>query len=266
MPFHRDPVPPSLRSDESELRETAPYSVLAKFYDGLMWHVDYVQWADYLIRITERFSVPKGLWCEGGCGTGNIALRIARFKIPVCGFDISSEMIEVANWKAQQQKLQIPFSVADFRSFSAHDLAYLFVVYDGLNYLLDPSEIEHFLVLAEQAILPGGILVFDLCTERNSTRNLNNWYDHQRREGYEYRRHSWYDESTQVHHNDFEVRFMSNPGVLFEEKHQQRVYSIEAAKMWILRSSFKLLAILGDVTFSPGTEKNDRVHFVLRKL
>ncbi len=265
MPAHNEPAPPSLITTGVEAREVAPYQSIAAFYDTLMWHVDYIQWADYLIRIAERFVAPQGIWCEGGCGTGNLALRIARFGYRVCGFDLCSEMIEAARRKATIQNSTTTFSVGDFRTFSAQDVAFYFVVYDGLNYLLETSEVEQFLANAADSLQSRGILVFDLCTERNSVKNLNNWFDRHRRENIEYRRHSWYDEDRRLHHNDFEILDHNHPELVHIEHHVQRIYTLDEAQRWISRSNFRLITMLGNTTFLPGHEKNDRVHFVLRK-
>ena len=265
MTLRHDIAPPSLCAAGVEVRERAPYSILASLYDTLMWHVDYVKWADYLIRISERFKVPSGVWCEGGCGTGSIALRIARFKHQVCGFDQSAEMVEAAKKKAEEHSFHIPFDVADFRNFSYNNLAYLFVVYDGLNYLLELSELEQFLANASASLQPDGLLVFDMCTEHNSVSNLNDWFDHYKRNGVEYRRHSWFDAERSLHHNDFEVRRDDEPNIVYIENHVQRIYPLDEMKKLIARSDFRLVVTLGDVGFSPGTEHNDRVHFIVRK-
>ena len=265
MHFRHDIAPPSLCGTGVTVHERAPYTILAPLYDTLMWHVDYVKWADYLIRIAERFKVPAGVWCEGGCGTGSIALRVARFGHQVCGFDSSQEMIAAAKKKSDGQAVKVPFTVADFRDFSYPNLAYLFVVYDGLNYLLEPGDLERFLANASASLQPDGLLVFDFCTERNSTDNLNNWFDHYNRDGIEYRRHSWFDAERRLHHNDFEVRRDIEPGIVYVENHIQRIYSLDEVKNLLAKSDFRLVAMLGDVGFSPGGDKNDRVHFVVRK-
>ncbi len=265
MLFRHEIAPPSLCVAGVEIRESTPYSTLAPLYDVLMWHVDYVRWADYLIRVAERFRVPNGMWCEGGCGTGSIALRISRFGHKVCGFDKSLDMIAAAQKKSEEQPHSISFTVADFRDFTFPNLAYLFVVYDGLNYLLEPSEISTFLTNASNSLQPEGLLVFDICTLHNSVKNLNNWFDHHRRDGIEFRRHSWFDSELHIHHNDFEIRRDEEPHVVYTENHLQRIYAIEEIKSLIEKSDFRLVVTLGDVGFLPGGEHNDRVHFILRK-
>ncbi|MDK9699361.1 MAG: class I SAM-dependent methyltransferase [bacterium] len=264
MMLRRNPTPVSLRSTHSRVVSSSPYSALASLYDALMWHVDYVHWAQYLVQIARKYSLPNGAWCEGGCGTGNIALRIAKMGNSISGFDIAPAMIDAARKKALEQNLPVKFATASFNDFSVQDLAFLFVVYDGVNYLLKRSELEAFLLRASASLQFNGLFVFDICTERNSLRNLFDWRDSQSRNGYHYIRHSWYERERQLHHNDFEIVTDSDPDTVFIENHLQRIYYINDVVTLLKATPLQLIAILGDTTFSPGTEHNDRVHFVCR--
>ena len=265
MNLRRDPAPESLRSACTRDVPVPPYHALAPVYDLLMWHIDYIYWADYLAQLSIRYHAPRGAWCEGGCGTGSIALRHAQTGYTMYGFDQSSAMIASAKAKSVRDGCTVHFFTADFRDFKLRDLAYLFVVYDGINYLLEPIEVEQFFVLANKSLQPNGLLVIDVCTERNSVRNLYDWYDSRTSNGWKYWRHSWYDPKNRLHHNDFEIASEENPATVYLETHVQRIYRIREMVDWGERNGFLPLAILGDITFSPGTEANDRVHIVMRK-
>jgi ubiquinone/menaquinone biosynthesis C-methylase UbiE len=57
------------------------------------------------IAITKSRMKPTDVVLDIGCGTGSLALRLAGSAAQVHGLDISSEMIRIANGKAQAQKV-----------------------------------------------------------------------------------------------------------------------------------------------------------------
>ena len=59
---------------------------------------------DAKIAITKSRMKPTDVVLDIGCGTGSLALRLADSAAEVHGLDISSEMIRIANGKAQAQK------------------------------------------------------------------------------------------------------------------------------------------------------------------
>ena len=266
MLFHRQgPPPPSLRTAERVPVPAPPYLALAAIYDHLMWHVDYDGWARYLLAIADKFTVPTGWWCEGGCGTGSIAMRIAQHKHRICGFDLVPAMAGAATQKAQYAGLFIPYFTGDFRAMPVRAIAYFLAIYDSVNYLTEATDLHQFLAETFRVLLAGGLCVFDLCTERNSIRNLDNWYDSRYRNGSRYRRHSWYDKPSRMHHNDFEVVFDDQPATVYLEHHRQYIYRVEEVVAMVQRAGFRISGVFADLTFSAGSEKNDRVHLVLRK-
>ena len=65
------------------------YAEFASVYDALMDDVDYEAWAtDCLARIAAKGVAPRSV-CDCACGTGGIALQLARRGMNVTGVDIS---------------------------------------------------------------------------------------------------------------------------------------------------------------------------------
>ena len=57
------------------------------------------------IAVTKSRMKPTDVVLDIGCGTGSLALRLAGSAAQVHGLDLSSEMIRIANGKAQAQKV-----------------------------------------------------------------------------------------------------------------------------------------------------------------
>ena len=61
---------------------------------------------DAKIAITKSHMEPTDVVLDIGCGTGSLALRLAGSAAEVHGLDISSEMIRIANEKAEAQGVE----------------------------------------------------------------------------------------------------------------------------------------------------------------
>ncbi len=75
------------------------------------------------IAVTKSHMKPTGVVLDIGCGTGSLALRLADSAAHVHGLDISSEMVRIANDKAQAQGVDnVTFHTGSFDdSFDAFE-------------------------------------------------------------------------------------------------------------------------------------------------
>ena len=110
---------------------------------------------------------------------------------------------------------------------------------------------------------PGGLFIFDICTEHNSLRYFRDMRDREEGPGFAYERHSTYDAETRLQRNHFVIHFDTQDEVL-EETHIQRIYPVSTVIERVEASSFELLDLYDGFTFNRGTENSDRIHFVLR--
>lgn len=259
-------ISPPLSLHAKRVVEVPPYAKLANFYDRLMWHVNYVNWSNYIYQVLTLSNVPNGVWCDGACGSGSIVLLIHQKGIPIVGFDQSEEMIQLARKKASSVAAEIQFEVESFHNFNFQNLAALFTVYDSINYLLTHSDVLTFLKRVYHSLITNGLILFDLSTQQNCLRNLNNWIDQQTLGDWTYRRHSWYSEATRLHHNDFEILHCDDPSTVYLEKHIQRIYPIDEVLKLVKEAGFQIISVFANTTLLNGTEKHDRVHILARKL
>lgn len=139
------------------------YGDFAAVYDRLMADVDYEAWAAYYQELLAARGVAQGdLVLEAACGTGGLTLPLAR-RYNLLPSDQSEEMLSRAALKARDAGLQLPFVRQDMRRLSAHRPARALICgCDGVNYLLTRGDLEKFLHSARQALLPGGVIAFDL--------------------------------------------------------------------------------------------------------
>jgi SAM-dependent methyltransferase len=138
-----------------------PFSALADVYDDLVADNDYEGWCDFVLEQAERHRAPRGPVLELGCGTGNMAIPLARRGLDVTGLDRSPQMLRIARGKAPL----IDWRVADMTGFCLERRYSLVLsVFDTLNNLLDPELFAAAVRCVRRHLLPGGLFVFDVNT------------------------------------------------------------------------------------------------------
>ncbi len=141
------------------------YKALAVSYDRLTNDVDYEAVVEFYNRIIQREGVVPKTAVDLACGTGSVAILLAKHGLQVTGVDMAPDMLTVASQKAQElaqppmfvcqslQRLQLPRGV---------DLAVCAL--DSLDYVTDPNDCQEAIRRVYKALNPGGIFIFDVNT------------------------------------------------------------------------------------------------------
>ena len=78
------------------------YHALAQSYDRLTNDVDYDATVDFYYEILSREGLTPRTAVDLACGTGTVALRLAKKGLQVTAVDMSWEMLTVAQQKAAE--------------------------------------------------------------------------------------------------------------------------------------------------------------------
>ncbi len=151
-------------SPEEAASGADPYSGLAAIYDTLMQGVDYEAWADYVETLIARYGSRPLSLVDLACGTGSSTLPFAGRGYHAVGVDRSAAMLQRARNKARARNVTARFYRRDLRNLNlphCFDLALLFQ--DGLNYLLEESDLAAAFRETAFFLAPGGMFIFDLC-------------------------------------------------------------------------------------------------------
>jgi ubiquinone/menaquinone biosynthesis C-methylase UbiE len=141
------------------------YAELAKSYDRLTNDVDYQAVVAFYQQILKKENLSPRTAVDLACGTGSVALLLAKAGMNVTGVDLSAEMLCVASQKAGEQELPIQFVCQPLQNLAMPrgvDLAVCAL--DSLNYILDPEDCRQAFCCIYRALNPGGCFIFDVNT------------------------------------------------------------------------------------------------------
>jgi len=246
--------------------EVQPYSELAYIYDDVMAHVDYKTWAEFIHDIIMSRSVPHINILDVACGTGSLLLELENFHFQLWGFDQSHAMLTIAKRKIEGRGCQIPIWQSNMTSFYVKKkFDVILCLYDSFNYLLEKRLWNNFFNAADACLNHNGLIIFDICTEKNSVKYFNNFFEKSKGKDYSYTRKSVFIKETLIHSNVFKINY-DNSNIIFIERHEQRIYKIAEVIDFLSKSQFKLLNIYDDFSFRPASENSLRAHFILEKV
>jgi len=199
-----------------------PYATLSTRYDAVMSHVDYPGWARLVERIWRKLGKSPTRILETGAGTCRLAAHLSARGRNLVSTDISAPMLSRGSGR-------VPHRVCcDYRRLPFRDGAFdaALCLYDAVNYCLTTEDLDAFFSEAHRILAPGGVLVFDATTSHNSRRHFADVVFHERIEGGDIVRHSWYDPGPRLQHNDFTYFLPRRNGGYerSEEQHVQRVW------------------------------------------
>jgi len=137
-----------------------PYARLSEFYD--------VGWGDFaesslrfVTTTLKEYGVKKGRILELACGTGILAIHLAKAGHTVLGLDRSPGMVALARGKGQQLG-NTEFRVADMRTFNVEStFDAVICLFDSINYLTELRDVETTINLVSSVLNRDGLLVFD---------------------------------------------------------------------------------------------------------
>ena len=234
---------------------------MAEIYDFVMSHVNYMRWSGYVARLIQRVEKRVEWIHDISCGTGNHCYFLSRLGFRVSGHDASREMVKKAT-----EKVDALFWCSDMRRFALKKKPDMIVsLYDSMNYLRRTEDWLQCLDSVFSNLPRGGLFLFDVSTLHNSVDIFKNYVDREKGQSGSYVRRSYFEKKTRTQVNEFEIRLKREPDVIFCETHRQTIRPLDEINRIIDFTPFELLGFYGDFTFLPGSEKSERVHFLLQK-
>ncbi|MFP3896060.1 MAG: class I SAM-dependent DNA methyltransferase [Anaerolineales bacterium] len=119
----------------------------------------------YIRRLLRRHTVQGKRMVDVACGTGTVVISLAAAGWCVYGVDASKDMLAAARAKGERQGAAVKWSRQDMRTFVLPERVHLATcLYDSMNYMLTEEDIKASFERVFEALLPGGLFLFDMNT------------------------------------------------------------------------------------------------------
>ncbi|PID28910.1 MAG: hypothetical protein CSB55_02260 [Candidatus Cloacimonadota bacterium] len=261
----------SFCGNKFEAREPV-YRFFARNYDDYMSHVEYDKWIKFVLERynKEKSCSPKHI-LELACGTGNIAVELARKGLNVHASDNSPEMLDIAFAKPTKPRLYLEDMTAPLPC-ETYDL--ILLLFDSINYLDDDAKIKKVMSRVKEGLKKDGIFIFDISTKNNCRENFDGFVNIEDHDDF-YFVHTGELSESQMFQISQLVFFKESPTGLIreEESHIQVILPVAAFKEFTESSGLELTGIYSMETennllkIKPETLDNKfgRLFFVCRK-
>ena len=234
------------------------YTYLAQFYSHLMKAIDYQNWADYIIELSEEFKIRNPKVLELSCGTGNIARILQNSFNKFYLSDLSMPMLD------QIPDINLPKICCDMTMLPfKQEFNFIFSTFDSVNYLMSKDQFLKFLSEVSKVLKRNGVLTFDVSLENNSLRYQKYLNRSGKVKGIKYKQKSYFNVRSRIHYNHFEITLADGKKV--EEIHKQKIYRFEDYFEFIEDSDFYVSKCYETFTFQNANAATERAQFILKK-
>ncbi len=241
------------------------YNSLASLYDKFAYDFDYDAWADFYIKLIRSANPNAKEVCDLGCGTGSIAVRLAKAGFKVTALDLSEDMLQVASDKARKWGVRISFARQDMRDMSLpHKTDAIISACDCVNYLTDAKSVKRFLESARRALKPDGALAFDMSSIEKLTETARTRLFAEDMDDESYIWQNEFDNSTSILRMRLALFEKTSSGLYrkSEEEHVQRAHSVSEMSEWLNETGFNILETFGGDTGTGIAPGGKRVYFL----
>ncbi|MCM3413038.1 class I SAM-dependent methyltransferase [Metabacillus litoralis] len=245
------------------------YKGFAYIYDHLMKDAPYDQWVGFIQDSIAKYHKGATTLLDVACGTGEIAVSLAKNNLEVTGVDLSEDMLTVAQSKAERNKVNLLFLKQDMRKLNGFPKLFdvVTICCDSLNYLETKEDIKATFHSVFEQLEEDGLFIFDV----HSIHKIHHVFAN----------HTFADQDEEVsfiwnsflgdeeHSIEHDMTFFVRREQLYErydEVHYQRTYSIEEYTSLLAAASFQVLKICSDFQVESQPHSSaERIFFICKK-
>lgn len=235
------------------------YEKVSLIYDVFLDHIDYQDWADYIMEIADLHGYEPHSLCDMACGTGTFLAEMAQKGMECHGVELSAAMISAA----QKKYAKAPITFTEGNMLSAtlpRKVDLITCLFDSLNYNDTISGFTTFINNSAKNLTPEGVLIFDAVSQKSCKEHFFDYTEKDEVDGIFYERHCTYDVNTNIQHSTFTFEI---DGQNYVENHVQYIYAFKDIIAAIDASDMKLLGAYSDFSDEPLDRQTERAHFVL---
>lgn len=231
------------------------FAHLARYYDPIMSHVNYDRWFSCTLALAELAPAPFR-HVDTGCGTGVLVNMLRQAGWQSAGIDLSAAMVSAG----RRARGSLPLAVADLRALPFNNsLGFITCLFDSLNFLLEERELRQAIHEFARALCPGGLLYFDIVTERMVTLHFAGQEWDEDNGGFQSSWTSAYNRATAC----AETRVRINTGA--ETLIRERIYPHALLENMLRDFGLTVLAVYDAERWRRPTRHTTRIDFIAMK-
>jgi ubiquinone/menaquinone biosynthesis C-methylase UbiE len=223
----------------------------------------------YIDQNLDRLNFQPESVLDLACGTGTVAILLAKRGLKVYGVDGSPHMLEIAEKKAAKEKVHVEFVLSDMRRFTLPEKVDLVVsLYDSLNYIVETEELVSVFRRVREHLNEDGLFMFDVNTLYNMKYGWDNRFSV-----------FWMTDDilvieTNVHDQKNKTTmksftfFVKREDELFErilEEHTERGYTSNEVERALANSRLDFISCYGCFTFTQPEPETRRIFCIAKK-
>lgn len=233
------------------------YENFAYYYDSLM---DEQFYDDYFKFINEHADFKSVL--ELGCGTGEIAIRLAKAGKEIYATDLSKDMLEVSRLKAMEADVNLLLGRVDMTDFvtdKAVDL--ILCLCDSINYVLSKKKVLRTFKNVYESLKYNGTFIFDVGSLYKMDEILDGYFEEEDANDFYFK---WHVEKTALGKVEHEIEIIDKENnEHIKEMHYQQTYDIEIYLSLLKQAGFTDVQYYGE--FEEYHDKSQRIIFICHK-
>lgn len=242
------------------------YETFAQVYDTLMDQDLYTQWRDYVIKRVQ----PNGqAMLELAGGSGSLAVLLVQAGFKVTDFDLSGDMLSLAEQKADAAKIELPLILGDMQDLTDMPTYQIVTCFDdSICYMPDIDAVTNVFNQVYSVLDAGGDFMFDAHSLHQMDDLFPGYMYNYQTEDYAF---LWTSYEGEVPHSaEHDLTFF-----LYDEKidaykplietHKERTYPVEVYKQALVEAGFNSIEVTSDFGNEPVTDTSVRWFFHAKK-
>jgi len=245
-----------------------PYTRFAAAYDKMMENVNYSRWTNYMVDLFAYYNRHPRKVLDLACGTGSITIPLAQRGYEMWGLDRAEEMLESARQKAEEHNLEVKLVQGDMRDFTFPEkFDAVICLYDSINYALNREELIQVFNCVHNVLVPDGLFIFDVTTERNIVKHFNLQTFAGDEEDYSYIWKNLYSHRDKICRTTLTFFLRENDHYRrYIELHLQKIFEVPEIKKALKETGYKFLSAYDCFTFNRWNRSSDRINFSAYKI
>lgn len=245
------------------------YSCFADYYDNLTNNVDYKQYAEYILKLAEKYNHSMGITLDLACGTGSLTVMLKKMGVDIYGIDASPEMLSVAQEKALDSEISgMLFLCQKMQNLDLYGtIDTCICTLDSINHITNINDVQKAFSKVSFFMNPNALFIFDVNTLYKHKQVLaDNTFVYDTEQVFCVWQNTLLEDQRSV---EISLDFFENLDGMYRrysENFTERAYTHEEICKMLETAGFKLLDVFGEMTFEEPKPDSQRNIYIAKKI